>query len=136
MKIKETTPNGSVRVDVVPEWSTDEDRPAKGHGKEEMVSSRDTSSDTSIDLGDKVNTPWILWSVATLEKYEAQNSGVLIRREDGTQSSSLLIGESDFSQDGSAHIGLEDEAWIGSVRIGPEEVAHICDVQLGQEGRT
>jgi hypothetical protein len=47
MKRKETTPGGSAGVHVVPEWSTDKDRPTKRHGIEEMVSSRDTSSDTS-----------------------------------------------------------------------------------------
>ena len=48
-----------------------------------MVSSRDTSSDTSMDLGDKVRTPWLLQSVATLEEDETQSSATLIIREDG-----------------------------------------------------
>jgi hypothetical protein len=68
---------------VVPEWSTDEDRPTKRCGIEDMVSSRDTNSDTSMGLGDEVHTPWLLQSVATLEEDEAQSSGALIRREDG-----------------------------------------------------
>jgi hypothetical protein len=60
MKRKGTTPGSSVEEYVVPEWSTDEDRPTKRHGIEDMVSSRDTSSDTSKGLGDEVHTPWLL----------------------------------------------------------------------------
>ena len=67
---------------VVPEWSTEKDRPVKKHGIEEMVSSRDTSSDTSMEIGDKFHTTWFLRSVATLEEDEAQSNGALIKRED------------------------------------------------------
>jgi hypothetical protein len=35
-------------------WSTNEGRPAKRHGIEEMVFNRDTSRETSIELGDEV----------------------------------------------------------------------------------
>jgi hypothetical protein len=58
---------------------------------EEMMSSRDTSSENSTDLGDEVCTPCILWSDATLEEDETHSSGMLIEREDVIQSSSVLI---------------------------------------------
>jgi hypothetical protein len=67
MKRKGTKPSGSVGVHAVPEWSTNEHRLVKRHGIEEMVSNRDMSSDTSMDLGDEVYTPWLFQSVATLE---------------------------------------------------------------------
>jgi hypothetical protein len=54
-------------VHYVPEWSTNEDRPTKRHGIEEMVS----NSDIITDLSDEFHTPWLLWS------------GALIKREDG-----------------------------------------------------
>jgi hypothetical protein len=57
---KRTTPCGSAKEYVVPKWIINEDRPAKRCGIEDMVSSMDTSSDTSTNLGDEVNTPW-LW---------------------------------------------------------------------------
>jgi hypothetical protein len=84
MKRKETKPSGSAGVDVVTKWRIDEDRTAKRRGIEEMVSNRDTSSDTSTYLGDEVYTPWMLWSAATLEEDEAHNSVALIEREDDT----------------------------------------------------
>jgi hypothetical protein len=81
MKRNEIAPRDSAGVYVMPAWIMDEDRPAKRHGIEEMVSSGDASSDTSTDLGDEVLTPWILRSAATLEEYEAQSCGALIRRD-------------------------------------------------------
>jgi hypothetical protein len=42
IKRKETAPGGSAREYVVPEWSLNEDRPAKLRGIEEMVFNRDT----------------------------------------------------------------------------------------------
>jgi hypothetical protein len=71
MKRKETTPSGSVGEYVLPEWITNEDRPTKRRGIEDMVSSRDTSGDKILGLGDKVYTPWLLWSATTLEEDEA-----------------------------------------------------------------
>jgi hypothetical protein len=109
MKRQETTPSGSAKVDTVIEWSTCEDRPTKRRCVEEMVSGRDTNSDTSSNLGDKVCPLWLLQSDTTLEEEEAQSNGSLIRRDDGTQSSSVLIGESDSAQGGSAQIGPRDE---------------------------
>jgi hypothetical protein len=107
MKRKEITPSGSVGVDVVPKWSADEGRPMKRHGVEEMVSSRDTSSETSMDLGDEVHPLWILQSATTLEEDGVQRSGALIRREDGAQSSSVLSRGRNSVQGGIAHIRLE-----------------------------
>jgi hypothetical protein len=49
------------------EWIINNDRPIKRCSIEEMMSSRNTSSDTSTDLGDELCTPWLLRSVATLE---------------------------------------------------------------------
>jgi hypothetical protein len=122
-----------VGVDVVPEWSTDEDRPAKRHGIEEMVSSRDTSSDTSTDLGDEVHPLWLLWSVTTLEEDEVQSSGALIRREDGAQSSSVLIGESDYAQGGSAQMDWEMKCEVVVHGLTQEKSAHLwCTVRTGR----
>jgi hypothetical protein len=47
MKRKETTTCGSTKECDVLERSTDEDRPTKRHGIEDMVSSGDTSSSSS-----------------------------------------------------------------------------------------
>jgi hypothetical protein len=82
----------------------DEDMLAKRSGIEDKVSSRDTSSDTSKGLGNKVDTPWMLHSFTTLEEYEAQSSGAMIRGKNGMQS-------------GSAPIGLEDRVHICGVHI-------------------
>jgi len=61
---------------VVPERSTGEDRLVKRHSIESRVSSGDTSSRRNSSgprgPGDKVRTPWLLQSVATLKKDEAQ----------------------------------------------------------------
>jgi hypothetical protein len=110
-----------VRVHAVPEWSIDEDRPTKRHGIEDMVSSRDISSDANTDLGDEVCTPWLLQSATTLEENESQSSGVLIRREDGALSSSVLFGEGDYEKSGSVQIRLGDKERICSVQVGPED---------------
>jgi hypothetical protein len=101
MKRKGTAPGGSVEEYVVPEWSTDEDRPVKRHGIEDRVFNGDTNSDISKSLGDEVCTPWLLYSAAILEEDEAQTSGALIRGNDGTQSSSALFREEDITQSGS-----------------------------------
>jgi hypothetical protein len=37
----------------MPKWITDKDRISKRHGIEEMVSGRDTSSDSITNLGEK-----------------------------------------------------------------------------------
>jgi hypothetical protein len=68
MKRKENTSSDSVGVDVVPEWSTNDDRPEKRCGIEEMVSSRDTNSDIIMDLGDKVHPLCMLQSAKKLEE--------------------------------------------------------------------
>ena len=85
----------------MPKRSTDEDRPMKRHTIEDRVFSRDTSSSSSKGLGDKVPTPWLLRSATNLEEDEVNNSGALIKREDGVKMSGLLIGESNSMQGGS-----------------------------------
>jgi hypothetical protein len=54
MKRKETTPGGSAKECVVPERSTDEDRPTKRCDIESRVSSGDTSSSGSRGPKDEV----------------------------------------------------------------------------------
>jgi hypothetical protein len=57
MKRKEIAPSGSGGVDSMMEWSIEENRTKKRCGIEDIMSSRDTSSDTSTYLGDEVCAP-------------------------------------------------------------------------------
>jgi hypothetical protein len=61
---RKLTPGSGVGEDVVPKWSTGEDRPAKRLGVE------DTSSDSSGSegLGDEEHTLWLLRYAATLRR--------------------------------------------------------------------
>jgi hypothetical protein len=101
MNRKETKPSGSVKDDYAIVWRIDEDTPMRKCGMEEMVSSRDTISDTSTNLGDKVRPLWLLRSATNLEEDEVNRSGALIKREDGVKMSGMLIGESNSMQGGS-----------------------------------
>jgi hypothetical protein len=66
IKRKETALGGCGGENFLLEWRTDDDMPSKRHGIEEMVSSRDISSDTSTDLDDEFFTPCMLRSATTL----------------------------------------------------------------------
>jgi len=116
MKRKGTALGSSVEEYVVLEWSKYEDRPTKRHGIEDMLSSGDTNSNTSMGLGDEVHTPLLLWSDTTLEEYETHRSA-LIRGEDGMQRICFLLGEEDSVQSGSAKRGHEGRAQrVGALR--------------------
>jgi hypothetical protein len=72
---RKLTPGSGVGEDVVPEWSTGEDMPAKRLGIE------DTSSDSSGSegLGDEAHTLWLLRYVTTLREKRVHMCGAWVK---------------------------------------------------------
>jgi hypothetical protein len=62
MKRNESALGGAVKEFVVPERSTNDDRPMKRCGMESRVSSEDITSISSKGLEDEFRTPWLLHS--------------------------------------------------------------------------